>query len=95
MYFVALCLDKPDHLRIRTANRDAHLAWLKSLTGRILVAGPFLSEADGSMIGSMLIAEADGIDGARALFAQDPYAKAGLFASTEIRPWKWVLGAPA
>ena len=24
----------------------------------------------------------------------DPYAKAGLFASVEIRPWKWLIKNP-
>ena len=95
MLFVAVCLDKPGALPLRTATRDAHLAWLKSLGTAIRAGGPFLDPADGGMIGSMLIAEAESLDAARVLFAKDPYAKAGLFASTEIRPWKWVVGAPA
>jgi uncharacterized protein YciI len=24
----------------------------------------------------------------------DPYAKAGLFASVEIKPWKWLIKNP-
>ena len=31
---------------------------------------------------------------ATALLAEDPYAKAGLFASVETTPWKWVVGRP-
>jgi uncharacterized protein YciI len=95
MLFVAVCLDKPGALAVRTATRDAHLGWLKSLGTTIRAGGPFLDPADGTMIGSMLIVEAESIEAARALFAEDPYVKAGLFASTEIRPWKWVVGAPA
>lgn len=94
MLFVAVCLDKPGHLALRTATRDAHLAWLKSLGDAVRVGGPFLDPAEGSMIGSMLIVEAETFEAAGALFAEDPYAKAGLFASTEIRPWKWVVGTP-
>ncbi|TJX41862.1 MAG: hypothetical protein E5W21_24815, partial [Mesorhizobium sp.] len=33
--------------------------------------------------------------GAQALSAADPYAKAGLFESVEIRPWNWVFNKPA
>ncbi len=32
---------------------------------------------------------------ARALSAADPYAKAGLFESVEIRPWNWTFNKPA
>ena len=42
MLFAAMCHDKPDHLAVRTANRDAHLAWLKGLGERVRIAGPFL-----------------------------------------------------
>ena len=32
---------------------------------------------------------------AAAIAADDPYAKAGLFDSVEIRPWNWVFNKPA
>ena len=46
------------------------------------------------MTGSLLVIEADDIAAARAFAAADPYAKAGLFASVDIRPWKWIFGNP-
>lgn len=90
MYFVFYGKDKPDHLHVRMENRPAHVEWLKS--SPIPVAGPLL-DGNGDPNGSMVIMEADSQADAEALFADDPYAKAGLFASSEIKPWKWVIGA--
>ena len=95
MLFVALCHDRPDGLSLRLATRDAHVAWLKSLAERTRIAGPFFDDAGEAMCGSIVVIEADDLAAARATFAEDPYAKAGLFASVEIRPWCWVVGAPA
>ncbi|TIN51131.1 MAG: hypothetical protein E5X95_05360, partial [Mesorhizobium sp.] len=45
--------------------------------------------------GSLVMIEAPDMAGAQALAAADPYAKAGLFESVEIRPWNWVFQKPA
>lgn len=95
MLFAAMCHDAPDALPIRLANREAHLAWLKSLGSRVRIAGPFLDETGEIMQGTISVIEADDLAAAKATFAEDPYAKAGLFASVEIRPWRWVVGQPA
>jgi uncharacterized protein YciI len=88
--FVLICRDKPGHLEVRKANRDAHLAYLAE-TGIVRLAGPLLDDA-GGMIGSMLAIEAADRAAAEAFAAADPYAKAGLFASVEIMAWKKVVG---
>lgn len=88
--FVLICRDKPGHLEVRKANRDAHLAYLAE-TGIVRLAGPLLDDA-GGMIGSMLAIEAADRAAAEAFAAADPYAKAGLFASVEIMGWKKVIG---
>jgi uncharacterized protein YciI len=44
--------------------------------------------------GSIVVIEAESLAEAKATFAADPYALAGLFASVEVRPWRWVVGAP-
>ncbi len=95
MLFAAMCHDKPDGLSLRLATREAHVAWLKSLAPRVRIAGPFLDETGETMQGSIVVIEADDLAAARATFAEDPYARACLFASVEIRPWRWVVGAPA
>jgi len=84
-----ICNDKPGHLEVRLANRPAHVAYLKE-TGAVL-AGPFLDEA-GEMCGSLVVVEAQDRAGAESWAANEPYAKAGLFESVAIRPWKRVIG---
>jgi uncharacterized protein YciI len=47
------------------------------------------------MNGSMLVIDVADRAAAEKLVENDPYNKAGLFAATEIRAWKWLLGAQA
>ncbi len=92
MHFVALCQDKPDSLALRSENRPEHLAFLAEHATKFKLGGPFL-DAAGQMCGSMLILECADEAEARALLAQDPFSKAGLFASVEIRAFRPVVGA--
>lgn len=91
MLYAIICTDKPGALETRLANRDAHLAHIRSADGAISQAGPFL-DAEGAMCGSLLIMEAESRAEVEAWAAADPYAAAGLFESVEIRPWKRVIG---
>jgi len=91
MHFSLICFDKPDHLSLRMESRPAHLAHLKMHEANILVAGPLLDDAGRNPVGSLLIVEFDDLAGARAFADDDPYAKAGLFESVTIRPWRKVL----
>lgn len=95
MLFVFTGTDKPNSLETRLSTRPGHLEFLKEIaeSGALKLGGPFL-DADGKPCGSMLVIEAVDIDAAKALVARDPYAKAGVFASTEMRPWNWTFGKP-
>ena len=53
-------------------------------------------EEDGtSMNGSLIVVEAASLEDARKLITGDPFAKAGIFASVEIRPWLWSINKPS
>ncbi|MEM6676378.1 MAG: YciI family protein [Pseudomonadota bacterium] len=91
MLYAIICIDKPGAIDLRKANREAHLAHIKSTEGRIVQAGPFLDGA-GEMCGSLLIYEAAERGEVEAWAAADPYAAAGLFESVEIRAWNRVVG---
>ncbi len=95
MLYALLCNDKPGHLQVRLDTRATHLEWLMALKdkGVVKFAGPFLG-ADGKPNGSLVMIEADSVQAAEALAAEDPYAKAGLFESVTIRPWNWVINNP-
>jgi uncharacterized protein len=86
MLFCVVAIDKPDSLALRMATRDAHFAYAKE-TGVIRLGGPFLDGKE-DMAGSLIIFESADIDSAKRWHAGDPYVKAGLFAHSEVRPWK-------
>jgi uncharacterized protein YciI len=92
MHFVAICLDMPNSLEKRLENRAAHLAFLDEKPEIVKLGGPFLDPA-GQPYGSMLILDCPDEAAARAFLAGDPYSRAGLFASVELRVYKPVLGA--
>jgi uncharacterized protein YciI len=94
MLFALICTDKPGSLEVRKANRPDHVAFLKSLGDTLVLAGPF-TEPDGETPnGSLIVLEAASKAAVESIAAGDPYAKAGLFASVEIRPWIWVFNKP-
>lgn len=93
MLFSFTCIDKPNALETRLANREAHLKYWGD-TGRMKIGGPFTSDDGTQMQGSLLIIEAADRAEAEKLFAADPYKTAGLFERVDIRAWKWVIGNP-
>jgi uncharacterized protein YciI len=89
--FVLVCIDKPESLALRMATRQAHFDYIGSRAGVLRLGGPFLDEA-GEMAGSLMIIEATDLAEAEAFSAGDPYRKAGLFQSVDIRPWRATFG---
>jgi uncharacterized protein YciI len=87
MFFSINCTDKPGSLELRMATRPAHLEHLKAEAKRILMGGAML-DAAGNPCGSLLVIEAADRAEAEAFAAADPYAKAGLFESVAIRPYR-------
>lgn len=90
MRVALICIDKPNSLSIRQETRPAHREHIQS-SGVVEMAGPLLNEA-GEMVGSLVILNVETLDQARDWAAADPYAKAGLFASVDIREWNKVVG---
>ena len=94
MLFIAICTDKPDSLQLRLDNRPAHLAYLNSLGAKVRAAGALLTADKQGVVGSLLIFEGDNEAEIAAMVAGDPFAKAGLFASVDIKPWRQAIGVP-
>ena len=88
--FVISWMDKPNSLDVRLAAREAHLAYAHALGDQVKLGGPFL-DADGQMAGSLIIVEAESLVAAQALHDKDPYKLAGLFESSEVRPYRITL----
>ena len=82
------CTDKAGHLGVRQENRAAHLAYLDQYGDKLFAAGATFADDGTTMNGSLIIVELRDLAEAKAFAAADPYAKAGLFESVSIRPWK-------
>ncbi len=98
MWYVIEGYDGTDVLARRLAARADHLARLTALRdeGRLLVAGPCPAiDADdpgpAGFSGSLVIAEFASLEHARAWADADPYASAGVYQRTEVRPFRRVL----
>lgn len=89
MLYAIIAYDKPGHLPLRQETRPSHVAYLKG-SPVLIQAGPFLDD-NGDMCGSLLIVDVADMDAARAWAAEDPYAKAGLFATSKIMAWNKVI----
>ena len=89
MRIALICIDKAGALQVRLDNRAAHLDYIAA-TGVVEMAGPLLDA--GAMMGSLVVLNVDDLAAAQDWAAGDPYAKAGLFASVDIREWKKVIG---
>jgi uncharacterized protein YciI len=89
MLFAITNIDKPESSALRAATREAHLGYLDSIVAQVVLAGPVLN-AEGQPTGSLLIVEAPDQAAAAAFAAADPYARAGLFGSVTIRPYRLV-----
>lgn len=83
--FVMYCLDGEKGAELRPQLRPSHLDHVRG-SGLVRIAGPML-DAEGKPVGSLLIVEAEDIEAVRTFSAADPYSKAGVFASVEIRPF--------
>ena len=90
MLFAIICTDKPGGLELRMATRPAHLEHLKAHERELVLVGPVL-DAAGQPCGSLLVVEAADRAAAETFAAADPYARAGLFESVVIRPFRTVF----
>lgn len=98
MWYAILSEDAPDTLPLRLAHRPAHLARLQALQaeGRLLLAGPHPaidSEDPGpaGFTGSLVVAEFDCLDAARAFADSDPFVTHGVYARVVVKPFRKTL----
>ena len=98
MLYALISEDGQDSLEKRKSARPAHLARLEALRdqGRLLLAGPHPAiDSDdpgpAGFTGSLIIAEFDSLDDARAWADADPYVDAGVYARVTVKPFKKVL----
>lgn len=94
MLYAIIGRDGPDALAKRRVVRPAHLERVHALVqaGRMLIAGPLpaIDSPDpgpAGFAGSLIVAEFESLEAARAWIAADPYVTDGVFASVEVHPF--------
>ncbi|HEX9625967.1 MAG TPA: YciI family protein [Acidiferrobacterales bacterium] len=98
MWYAINGRDRPDSLAKRQAARPAHLERLEQLKeqGRLLLAGPYPAvdaedPGPAGYAGSLIVAEFDSLEDARAWADSDPYVAAGVYAEVSVQPFRRVL----
>lgn len=96
MHFVVFATDKPGMDSVRAENRPSHRQYLRHHEHpvKVLLGGPTFKNTGERMNGTMLVVEADTLKQVRNFMEADPYCRAGLFESLEVRPWVCGLGRP-
>lgn len=99
MIHTFLLVDKPDSGALRQRIRPEHKAYLAAVANRIAFAGPLVTDDGQTMLGSLLAIDFESRDAAHAWLADEPFTRAGLYASTCIHAfvnlWPQKTGFPA
>jgi uncharacterized protein YciI len=98
MLYAILSQDVANSLAARLEARPAHLARVQALqdAGRLVLAGPHpaLDNEDpgpAGFTGSLVVAEFEDLEQARAWADDDPYLAAGVYAQVIVKPFKKVF----
>ena len=98
MLYAIISEDVADSLGKRQGARSAHLKRLNQMATqkRILAAGPHPATdsedpGDAGFTGSLIIAEFDSLEQAKAWANDDPYVAAGVYRKVTVKPFKKVL----
>ncbi|MEZ5491673.1 MAG: YciI family protein [Gammaproteobacteria bacterium] len=98
MLYAIISEDVKDSLEKRQGAREAHLKRLKQMVAqnRILVAGPHPAidsedPGEAGFSGSLIIAEFDSLEQAKAWANDDPYVAAGVYRKVTVKPFRKVL----
>jgi uncharacterized protein len=85
MIYVFTLVDKPASAALRTAVRPEHKAYLAAVADRMAFAGPLTHDDGVTMIGSLLAIDFATRDAAHTWLENEPFTKAGLYASISIQ----------
>ena len=90
MLFAVIRNDKPGCVGLRQSARPKHLDYLKGVMSSIKSGGAILDD-EGHQVGSILFIDVADYAAAQEFAATDPFVEAGLFASTQIVPFRMVF----
>jgi uncharacterized protein YciI len=98
MWYAVISEDREGTLDKRLAARPEHIARLTALRdeGRLLIAGPHpaVDSPDpgaAGFTGSLVVAEFNSLEDAKAWADEDPYIAAGVYGKVTVKPFNRVL----
>ena len=98
MIYIFHLIDKPGGLPLRLQVRPEHKAYLAAMADRMAFAGPLTTDDGQTMIGSLLAIDFESREAAQAWLANEPFTKAGLYASVNVHAftnlWPQKAGFP-
>ena len=98
MLYAIIAQDVENSLQDRLATRPKHIERLTALQdqGRLILAGPHPAidsedPGEAGFSGSLVVAEFESLEDAKAWADADPYVEAGVYANVTIKPFKKVF----
>ena len=98
MLYAIIAQDVENSLKDRLAARPDHLERLTALQdqGRLIIAGPHPAvdsedPGENGFSGSLVVAEFESLEAAKAWADADPYVAAGVYANVTVKPFKKVF----
>ena len=98
MLYAIIAEDVANSLQDRLAARPRHLERLTALLnqGRLILAGPHPAidsedPGEAGFSGSLVVAEFDSLEDAKAWADADPYVEAGVYDGVTVKPFKKVF----
>lgn len=98
MLYMIYAQDTPNSLSLRQQHRPQHLQRLQALqsAGQLLLAGPLpaidnVDPGDAGFSGSLIVAEFDSLEAAKAWAKDDPFVHAGIYGHVEVKPFRKTL----
>lgn len=88
MLYAFFMLDRPGALATRQEIRPRHKAYLASRAEQIAFAGPLLADDGKTMVGSLLVIDFPSREDAQRWIADEPFTRAGVYASTSIHAFE-------
>lgn len=99
MPFIAICRDdeSANSTELRESNLQAHLSYVETILGRLLVAGPAGGASNEDFELSVFIYDTDDRAVAETLLRADPYFRCGLYGDVRLEPFipaagQWIGG---
>lgn len=87
--FIVTCADVADSAALREPLRQAHRDYLDARAGQVVARGPLKTDDGAAITGSACLLDVANRAAAEALWADEPFNKAGVYGQVSIERWKF------